>query len=143
MPTLKTILQNAVEDYFKSIETPITLKHLEQVCRFNLSDVAFTALNEVNSFYAEADKEPKAEEPINGIKQSVALKTLTKYAQNCLFNNTVSARYGNLSALFKDAKTYGYNFWFGTTEGLHETLPPYSENDKRIIIAYGFDKIKK
>lgn len=133
MLKLQTILQNAVEDYLTALDRPITLIDAEEVCSFNLSTVFWDAFN-------EASATRKCSDPtINGVKQSKAKEALENIAQN-LFQNTVAHRYGNLKQLFKDAKTYGFEFSFGTREGLHTTLPEYSEDDNRVIIAYSLTK---
>ena len=125
MKTLSTLLQNAVEDYLKQFNKP-TLENLQEVCEFNLSDVAFKALYKVQNFEQEA-----------------TLATFIK-AGNTLIGFPVGERINALNNLRKTAKKYGYNLFYGLETApylFYEVQHTYEDDHK--IVAVGFEKIKK
>lgn len=129
MKQLSTLLQNAIEDYFRQFPNP-TLEHLKEVCDFNLSDVAFTAMHDIEAFQEEDEVEP-------------ILQTFTK-AGNTLLGFPIGERINALNNLSAVAKKYGYRLFYGLTKEpylFNEVQHTYEDNDK--IVAVGFEKIKK
>ena len=100
MKQLSTLLQNAVEDYLKQFNKP-TLENLQEVCKFNLSDIAFKALNELQNFKQETTDS--------------ILDTLIK-ASNTLIGFPVGERINALINLRNVAKKYGYHMFYGINE---------------------------
>ena len=128
MKQLSTLLQNAVEDYFTQLNE-ITLNDLQEVCEFNLSDVTFKALSEVQNFKQKTT--------------DFRLATFIK-AGNTLIGFPVGEKINALINLRKVAKTYGYDLFYGLETEPYlfcEVIHTYEDNYK--IVAVGFEKIKK
>lgn len=132
MKTLSTLLQNAVEDYFKQFNEP-TLENLQEVCEFNLSDVAFKALYEVQNFKQEPNKIP----------QEKVFNILTKTG-NTLIGFPVGERINALTHLGTIALKYGYHMFYGINEEPYICYHiEHTSEDNNQIVAVGFEKIKK
>ena len=84
---------------------------------------------------------PTTEPVINGVKQSDAKRYLNALAES-LLGKPVGSVVNAIRALFRDANTYGFSFFYGTNEGLYESLQ-HSEDDSTPIVGVGFEKIKK
>lgn len=135
MKSFETLLQNACEDFFNSLDHEPTLEDIANVCNTPIANVVWKAIR--NSQQCRNS----TESIINGVKQSDAKRFLNLAGQS-LLNKPVGSCLGSLKMLFRDAKTYGFNFFYGTSEGLFETLQ-HSENDSLPIVGYGLEKIKK
>lgn len=132
MKQLSTLLQNAVEDYFKQLDE-ITLNDLQEVCEFNLSDVAFIASRAVQDFKQESNKIP----------QEKVFDILTK-AGNTLIGFPVGERINALTHLGTVALKYGYNMFYGINEEPYICYHiEHTSEDNNKIVAVGFEKIKK
>ena len=128
MKQLSTLLQNAVEDYFKQLDE-ITLNDLQEVCEFNLSDVAFIASRAVQEF--------------NKIPQEKVFDILTKTG-NTLIGFPVGERINALTHLGKTALKYGYHMFYGINEEPYMCYSiRHTSEDNNQIVAVGFEKIKK
>jgi len=132
MKLLSTLLQNAVEDYFKQLPE-ITLTDLQEVCEFNLSDVAFIASRAVQDFKQESNKIP----------QEKVFDILTKTG-NSLIGFPVGERIYALANIKQTALRYGYNMFYGINEEPYMCYRiQHTEKDNNKIVAVGFEKIKK
>ena len=132
MKLLSTLLQNAVEDYFKQLDD-ITLKDLQEVCEFNLSDVAFIASRAVQDFKQESNKIP----------QEKVFDILTKTG-NTLIGFPVGERINALTHLGTIALKYGYHMFYGINEEPYICYHiEHTSEDNNQIVAVGFEKIKK
>ena len=137
MKNLNTLIQNAIEDYVVSLDRKPTLEDVRKICTFDISSVIWKALREA----MQRRNKPTAEPVINGIKQSDAKRYLTALAES-LLDKPVGSVVNAIRALFRDANTYGFSFFYGTNEGLYESLQ-HSEDDSTPIVGVGFEKIKK
>ena len=132
MKLLSTLLQNAVEDYFKQLDE-ITLNDLQEVCAFNLSDVAFIASKAVQDFKQKSNKIP----------QEKVFDILTKTG-NTLIGFPVGERINALTHLGKAALKYGYHMFYGINEEPYMCYHiGHTSEDNNQIVAVGFEKIKK
>lgn len=132
MKELSTLLQNAVEDYFRQFPNP-TLEHLQEVCEFNLSDVAFTASRAVQDFKQEP----------NRIPQEKVFDILTKTGHT-LIGFPVGERINALTHLRKTALKYGYHMFYGVNEEPYMCYHiEHTSEDNNQIVAVGFEKNKK
>ena len=84
---------------------------------------------------------PTTDPVINGVKQSDTKRYLNELAKT-LLGKPVGSVINAIRMLFRDANTYGFNFFYGTNEGLYESLQ-HSEDDSTLIVGVGFEKIKK
>ena len=137
MKNLDTLIQNAIEDYVVSLDKEPTLEDVKEICTFDISSVVWKALREA----MQRKDKPATEPVINGVKQSDAKRYLTEIAKN-LLNKPVGSVINAIRMLFIDANTYGFSFFYGTNEGLYESLQD-SEDDSTPIVGIGFEKIKK
>ena len=129
MKQLSTLLQKAVEDYFKQLDE-ITLNDLQEVCEFNLSDVAFRASRVVQGLKQE-------------IPQEEVFDILTKTG-NTLIGFPVGERINALTHLGTIALKYGYNMFYGINEEPYMCYSiKHTSKDNNQIMAVGFEKIKK
>lgn len=137
MKNLDTLIQNAIEDYVISLDREPTLEDVKEICTFDISKVVWKALRE-----ATQRKDKPATDPIiNGVKQSDAKRYLNELAKT-LLGKPVGSVVNAIRMLFRDANTYGFSFFYGTNEGLYESLQ-HSEDDSTPIVGVGFEKIKK
>ena len=137
MKNLDTLIQNAIEDYVVSLDKEPTLEDIKKICTFDISNVVWKALREAMQRRNKATTDPI----INGVKQSDAKRYLTEIAKN-LLGKPVGSVVNAIRMLFRDANTYGFSFFYGTNEGLYESLQ-HSEDDSTPIVGVGFEKIKK
>ena len=137
MKNLDTLIQNAIEDYVVSLDKEPTLEDVKKICTFDISSVIWEALREAMQRRNKATADPV----INGVKQSDAKRYLTEIAKN-LLGKPVGSVVNAIKMLFRDANTYGFSFFYGTNEGLYESLQ-HSEDDSTPIVGVGFEKIKK
>lgn len=137
MKNLDTLIQNAIEDYVFSLDKEPTLEDVKKICTFDISSVIWKALREAMRRRNKATADPV----INGVKQSVAKRYLNELAKN-LLGKPVGSVINAIRMLSRDANTYGFNFFYGTNEGLYESLQ-HSEDDSTPIVGVGFEKIKK
>ena len=133
MKNLDTLIQNAIEDYVVSLDKEPTLEDVKEICTFDISSVIWKALREA--------MQRKNTTTINGVKQSDAKRYLNEIAKN-LLGKPVGSVVNAIRMLFRDANTYGFSFFYGTNEGLYESLQ-HSEDDSTPIVGVGFEKIKK
>ena len=137
MKNLDTLIQNAIEDYVVSLDKEPTLEDIKKICTFDISNVVWKALREAMQRRNKATTDPI----INGVRQSDAKRYLTEIANN-LLGKPVGSVVNAIRMLFRDANTYGFSFFYGTNEGLYESLQ-HSEDDSTPIVGVGFEKIKK
>lgn len=137
MKNLDTLIQNAIEDYVVSLDKEPTLEDIKKICTFDISNVVWKALREA----MQRRNKATADTVINGVKQSDAKRYLTEIAKN-LLGKPVGSVVNAIRMLFRDANTYGFSFFYGTNEGLYESLQ-HSEDDSTLIVGVGFEKIKK
>ena len=137
MKNLNTLIQNAIEDYVVGLDKEPTLEDVKEICTFDISSVIWKALREA----MQRRNKPTAEPVINGIKQSDAKRYLNALAES-LLDKPVGSVVNAIRALFRDANTYGFKFFYGTNEGLYESLQ-HSEDDSAPVLGVGFEKIKK
>ena len=137
MKNLDTLIQNAIEDYVVSLDKEPTLEDIKKICTFDISSVIWKALREA----MQRRNKATADTVINGVKQSDAKRYLTEIAKN-LLGKPVGSVVNAIRMLFRDANTYGFSFFYGTNEGLYESLQ-HSEDDSTPIVGVGFEKIKK
>lgn len=137
MKNLDTLIQNAIEDYVISLDREPTLEDVKEICTFDISSVIWKALREA----MQHKNKPTTEPVINGVKQSDAKRYLTEIAKT-LLGKPVGSVVNAIRMLFRDANTYGFSFFYGTNEGLYESLQ-HSEDDSTPIVGVGFEKIKK
>lgn len=137
MKNLDTLIQNAIEDYVVSLDKEPTLEDVKKICTFDISSVIWKALREAMQRRNKATADPV----INGVKQSDAKRYLTEIAKN-LLGKPVGSVINAIRMLFRDTNTYGFSFFYGTNEGLYESLQ-HSEDDSTPIVGVGFEKIKK
>ena len=137
MKNLDTLIQNAIEDYVVSLDKEPTLEDVKEICSFDISKVVWKALREAN----QRKKGATADPIINGVKQSDARRYLNELAKT-LLGKPVGSVINAIRMLFRDATTYGFSFFYGTNEGLYESLQ-HSEDDSTLIVGVGIEKIKK
>ena len=137
MKKLDTLIQNAIEDYVVGLDKEPTLEDVKKICTFDISSVIWKALRKAMQRRNKATADPV----INGVKQSDAKRYLTEIAKN-LLGKPVGSVVNAIRMLFRDANTYGFSFFYGTNEGLYESLQ-HSEDDSTPIVGVGFEKIKK
>ena len=137
MKNLDTLIQNAIEDYVVSLDKEPTLEDVKEICTFDISNVIWKALRKAMQRRNKATADPV----INGVKQSDAKRYLTEIAKN-LLGKPVGSVVNAIRMLFRDANTYGFSFFYGTNEGLYESLQ-HSKDDSTPILGVGFEKIKK
>lgn len=139
MKSFETLLQNACEDYFSQFDREPTLDEVAQVCSTPIANVIWKALRVVG----ESKKhKPIQEEPkINGVAISNVKKYLSGACQS-LLGKRVGDNINTLSYLFKLCPKYGFEFHYGTRDGLCETLK-HTYDDNSIIVGAGFSKNKK
>ena len=137
MKNLDTLIRNAIEDYVVSLDKEPTLEDIKEICTFDISSVIWKALREAMQRRNKATADPV----INGVKQSDAKRYLNEIAKN-LLGKPVGSVVNAIRMLFRDANTYGFSFFYGTNEGLYESLQ-HSEDDSTPIVGIGFEKIKK
>lgn len=137
MKNLDTLIQNAIEDYVVGLDKEPTLEDVKEICTFDISKVVWKALREANQ-----RRKGKVIDPIiNGVKQSDARRYLNELAKT-LLGKPVGSVINAIRMLFRDATTYGFSFFYGTNEGLYESLQ-HSEDDSTLIVGVGIEKIKK
>lgn len=139
MKSFETLLQNACEDYFSQFDREPTLDEVAQVCSTPIANVIWKALRVVG----ESKKhKPIQEEPtINGVSLTNVKKYLSGACQS-LIGRPVGGCINIISYLFKLCPTYGFEFYYGTSKGLHEKLM-HTHDDNDIIVGAGFSKNKK
>ena len=137
MKNLDTLIQNAIEDYVFSLDKEPTLEDVKEICTFDISSIIWRALREA----MQRRNKTTADPIINGVKQSDAKRYLTEIAKN-LLGKPVGSVVNAIRILFRDANTYGFSFFYGTNEGIYESLQ-HSEDDSTPIVGVGFKKIKK
>lgn len=137
MKNLDTLIQNAIEDYVVSLDKEPTLEDVKEICTFDISKVVWKALREAN----QRRKGVTADPIINGVKQSDARRYLNELAKT-LLGKPVGSVINAIRMLFRDATTYGFSFFYGTNEGLYESLQ-HSEDDSTLIVGVGIEKNKK
>lgn len=137
MKNLNHLIQNACEDYFASLDHEPTLLDIEEVCTFDMSSVIWKALR----LASESRNNTGIDPIINGIKQSKAKGYLIQIAQS-LLGKPVGSVINSIKNISKTARTYDFNFYYGTNEGLFETLQ-HSEGDEVKIVGVTIEKIKK
>ena len=137
MKKLDTLIQNAIEDYVVGLDKEPTLEDVKKICTFDISSVIWKALREAMQRRSKQTTDPV----INGVKQSDAKRYLNEIAKN-LLGKPVGSVVNAIKMLFRDANTYGFSFFYGTNEGLYESLQ-HSEDDSTLIVGVGFEKIKK
>ena len=138
MKSFETLLQNACEDYFSQFDKEPTLDEVAEVCNTPIANVVWKALRLASD---NRRKSLKEEPKING----VALTDIKKYlsgACQSLLGRPVGGCINILTYLFNLCPKYGFEFYYGTSKGLHETLV-HTSNDKSIIVGAGFSKNKK
>lgn len=136
MKNLNTLIQNAIEDYIVSLDKEFTLEDIKEICSFDISNVVWKALREA----MQRKKGVTVDPIINGVKQSDAKRYLNKIAEN-LLGEPIGSVISAIKMLFRDANTYGFNFFYGTNEGLYRSLQ-HSEDDSTLIVGVGFEKLK-
>lgn len=138
MKSFETLLQNACEDYFSQFDREPTLDEVAQVCSTPIANVIWKALR----LASDNRRKPIQEEPkINGVPISKVKQHLGSICQS-LLGKRVGDNINTLSHLFKLCPRYGFEFHYGTRDGLHEKLVHNSE-DNSIIVGAGFSKNKK
>ena len=137
MKKLNTLIQNAIEDYVVGLDKEPTLEDVKEICTFDISSVIWKALREAMQRRSKQTTDPI----INGVKQSDAKRYLNALAES-LLDKPVGSVINAIRVLFRDANTYGFRFFYGTNEGLYESLQ-HSEDDSTPILGVGFEKIKK
>lgn len=137
MKNLDTLIQNAIEDYVVSLDKEPTLEDVKEICTFDISKVVWKALREAN----QRRKGTTVDPIINGVKQSDARRYLNELAKT-LLGKPVGSVINAIRMLFRDATTYGFSFFYGTNEGLYESLQ-HSEDDSTLVVGVGIEKIKK
>lgn len=132
MKELSTLLQNAVEDYLKQLDT-VEITHMEEVCTFNLSDIAWKALSVIQDF----------KNTTNAISQEKALDILKRFAQT-LIGFPVGENINAIANIMATALKYGYSMFYGINEEPYICYRlQHTDKDNNKIKAVGFDKIKK
>ena len=137
MKNLDTLIQNAIEDYVVSLDKEPTLEDVKEICTFDISKVVWKALREAN----QRRKGTTVDPIINDVKQSDARRYLNELAKT-LLGKPVGSVINAIRMLFRDATTYGFSFFYGTNEGLYESLQ-HSEDDSTLVVGVGIEKIKK
>ena len=137
MKNLDTLIRNAIEDYVVSLDKEPTLEDIKEICTFDISSVIWKALREA----MQRRNKATTDSVINGVKQSDAKRYLTEIAKN-LLGKPVGSVVNAIRILFRDANTYGFSFFYGTNEGLYESLQ-HSKDDSTPVLGVGFEKIKK
>lgn len=138
MKSFETLLQNACEDYFSQFDREPTLDEVAEVCSTPIANVIWKALRLASD---NRRKSVKEEPKINGVPISKVKKHLSSICQS-LLGKRVGDNINTLSHLFKLCPRYGFEFHYGTKEGLCETLK-HTYDDNSIIIGAGFSKNKK
>ena len=131
MKNFKVLLQNACEDYLTHLDHEPNLEDIAEMCSTDIADVVWKAL-------AFAQENRKSKEENGYVSSRKALTILKKFAEG-IMNKPVGSCVGTLKCLFRDAKNYGFEFWYGTKAGMHYKLEHIPE-DWQHIIAYGFIK---
>lgn len=132
MKQLSTLLQNAIEDYLKQLDK-VTLTDLKEICEFNLSDIAFKAIQEVQNSNLKN----------NSIPQEKVFNILTR-AGNTLLGFPVGERINALRNLQGTALNYGYKMFYGINEEPYMCYTvQHTQEDNYQIVAVGFVKNKK
>lgn len=126
MKTFSTVLLNACEDYFTTLDHEPTLEDVAEVCTTSISDVVWKALRNA--------EQNRAHGAVNGIYRTKARKILLSHI-SALLGQPVGTCIGALKVAFREATTYGFEFAYGTCEGMHESLV-HNENDTDLIIGY-------
>lgn len=138
MKSFETLLQNACEDYFSQFDREPTLDEVAQVCSTPIANVIWKAIR----LASDNRRKPLKEEPkINGVPISNVKQHLSSICQS-LLGKKVGDYVNLLNYLFKLCPKYGFEFHYGTRDGLHEKLIHNSE-DNSIIVGAGFSKNKK
>lgn len=138
MKSFETLLQNACEDYFSQFDREPTLDEVAKVCSTPIANVIWRALR----LASDNRRKPIQEEPkVNGVPISNVKKYLSDTCQ-FLLGKKVGDYVNLIHHLFKLCPKYGFEFHYGTKNGLHERLVHTSE-DTSIIVGAGFSKIKK
>lgn len=138
MKSFETLLQNACEDYFSQFDREPTLDEVAKVCSTPIANVIWKALRLASD---NRNKSLKEEPKVNGVPIANIKKYLSGICQS-LLGKSVGDNINTLSYLFKLCPRYGFEFHYGTKEGLCETLK-HTYDDTSIIVGAGFSKNKK
>lgn len=138
MKSFETLLQNACEDYFSQFDREPTLDEVAKVCSTPIANVIWKALRLASD---NRHKSLKEEPKVNGVPIANIKKYLSGICQS-LLGKPVGDNINTLSYLFKLCPRYGFEFHYGTKEGLCETLK-HTYDDTSIIVGAGFSKNKK
>lgn len=138
MKSFETLLQNACEVYFSQFNREPTLGEVAQVCSTPIANVVWKALRLAS---ANRHKSLKEEPKINGVSNSDIKRYLSSACQ-ALIGRPVGGCVNIITYLFKLCPTYGFEFYYGTSKGLHEKLIHTCDHND-IIVGAGFSKNKK
>ena len=139
MKSFETLLQNACEDYFSQFDREPTLTDIAEVCTTPIANVIWKAVRVASENIR--NKPLKETRKINGVPLD---KVKLYFSQTCqsLLGKEVGKHINLLKYLFKLCPTYGFEFHYGTRDGLHEKLE-HTYDDNSIIVGAGFSKNKK
>lgn len=135
MKNFKVLLQNACEDYFTNLDHEPTLEDVIEVCSTNIDDIA----DVIWKALARAQENRKAKEENDAVSPTKAILVLKEFAKG-IMGQPVGTCIGTLKCLFRDAETYGYHFWYGTTEQKMFYKLTHTPKSSQKIVAYGFIK---
>lgn len=135
MKSFETLLQNACEDYLAQFNKEPTLDEIAEICNTHIANVVWKALRSL-----DRNKKYKQLEKI--VINNLLLEKIEKcFNQICktLLNKQVSDKINTINYMFKICTDYGFDFYYGTRNGLHTSLV-HDYGDKDIIIGAGFSK---
>lgn len=123
MKNFKTLLQNACEDYFASLDHEPTIADVKAVCETQIASVVWDALHRANHtrHFATLDQDHTRD-----ILKRVAHEIIGKPVIKCS---------GTIKHIFSCANNYGFIFEFATQLGTHHE-PIHTSNPEITVTGY-------